>query len=321
VDLEGTTDTGGGYNVGWTLAGEWLEYTVNVATAGTYTLELRVASFAAGGTLHVEFNGVNKTGTLTIPSTGAWQNWTTLSVPVQLSAGQQVLRVAFDTVGPTALTGNLNWLKLTATSSTVPAAPSNLTAVDSPTQVNLSWQDNSTNETNFVIERKTGTGAYAVLATVGANVTSYGDATAWASTQYSYRVKATSAAGSSAYSNVATITTSAAEITINDVSKKEGAGSGTTSFVFTVTLSRPSSQTVTLQYLTNNGTATASSGDYIATSGSLTFTPGQISKSVTVSVRRDKTKEANETFFVDLTNVVNAVTKKGRGVGTIVNDD
>jgi len=64
-------------------------------------LDARVASNGAGGTFHVESNGVNKTGVLSVPNTGGWQIWTTLSVPVQLSSGVQVLRVAFDTVGTT----------------------------------------------------------------------------------------------------------------------------------------------------------------------------------------------------------------------------
>jgi len=50
VDLEASTDTGGGYNVGWVSPGEWLTYAVNVASAGTYTIEVRVASPGAGGT-------------------------------------------------------------------------------------------------------------------------------------------------------------------------------------------------------------------------------------------------------------------------------
>ena len=44
VDLEATTDTGGGYDLGWTAAGQWFKYTVNVATAGTYTVSLRLAA-------------------------------------------------------------------------------------------------------------------------------------------------------------------------------------------------------------------------------------------------------------------------------------
>ena len=50
VDIGSTTDTGGGYYLGWTAAGEWLNYTVNVATAGVYDIEVRVASGGSGGT-------------------------------------------------------------------------------------------------------------------------------------------------------------------------------------------------------------------------------------------------------------------------------
>ena len=79
VDIEVTSDTGGGYDIGWVAAGEWLNYTVNVAAAGTYDITLRVASAGAGGTFHLEVNGVNKTGTLSVPNTGGWQTWKTLS--------------------------------------------------------------------------------------------------------------------------------------------------------------------------------------------------------------------------------------------------
>ena len=92
VDIEECTDTGGGYNTGWTESGEWMEYTVDVAAAGSYTFEARVASNASGGTFHVEFDGVDKTGTLTAPGTGGWQEWTTVSTTVTLSAGTQVMR-------------------------------------------------------------------------------------------------------------------------------------------------------------------------------------------------------------------------------------
>src|SRR5206468_3404135 len=66
VDIEATSDSGGGFNVGWMTAGEWLNYTVSVAQSGSYTFKARVAANGAGGTFHVEFGGVNKTGPLTI---------------------------------------------------------------------------------------------------------------------------------------------------------------------------------------------------------------------------------------------------------------
>lgn len=114
VDVELTTDSGGGFNVGWIDANEWLEYTVNVLTAGVYRLEARVASASGGGPFHVEFNGVDKTGPLIITNTGGWQTYRTLAVTnVALSSGVQVMRVAFDSGGIESTSmGNVNWLRL-----------------------------------------------------------------------------------------------------------------------------------------------------------------------------------------------------------------
>lgn len=115
VDIEATTDTGGGFNVGWMAAGEWLAYTADVRTAGAYRLDLRVAANGAGGRLHVEFDGVDKTGPLTIPNTGGWQSWTTLSVPVTLAAGPQRVRLMVDAASASGVVGNVNFLTLTST--------------------------------------------------------------------------------------------------------------------------------------------------------------------------------------------------------------
>jgi beta-glucanase (GH16 family) len=115
VDIQNCTDTGGGYNIGWMATGEWLEYTVNVSGTGNYTLEARVAAMAAGKTFYVEFNGVNKTGNITVPNTGGWQNWTTVSAPVSLSAGTQIMRFVSNSAD-----FNLNYIRLTATMVTVP---------------------------------------------------------------------------------------------------------------------------------------------------------------------------------------------------------
>jgi N,N-dimethylformamidase beta subunit-like protein/carbohydrate binding protein with CBM6 domain/Big-like domain-containing protein len=113
VDIQATTDTGGGYNVGWTKAGEWLNYTVNVATARTYTLELRVASNGAGGTVHLTVNGVDATGPVVIPNTGGWQTWTLVTKSgISLSAGTRVLRLVMDANGATGSVGNFNWIGL-----------------------------------------------------------------------------------------------------------------------------------------------------------------------------------------------------------------
>jgi|GEM_PF-6804254 len=115
VDIESVAGATGKYNVGWTKAGEWLEYTVNLPSAGTYTLQTTWASPASGGVFHIEFDGVNKTGSLAVPKTGGWQTWQTISTTVNLSAGTQVMRVAFDTNGTNGFVGNLEWLKLSST--------------------------------------------------------------------------------------------------------------------------------------------------------------------------------------------------------------
>src|SRR4029079_19654779 len=78
VDIETTSDIGGGWDIGWTRAGEWLQYTATVTTTGTYALELRVASASTGGIIRVDVDGTDVTGPLTVPNTGGWQTWTTM---------------------------------------------------------------------------------------------------------------------------------------------------------------------------------------------------------------------------------------------------
>jgi beta-glucanase (GH16 family) len=107
VDLEVTSDTGGGVNMGWTAGGQWFRYTVNVATAGTYTVTFRVAGInAVSDAFHIANSaGTNLTGSVNTPATGAWQNWTSVTATVTLPAGQQTLTVNQDNPG-----WNLNYL-------------------------------------------------------------------------------------------------------------------------------------------------------------------------------------------------------------------
>nr|MCM0594427.1 M10 family metallopeptidase C-terminal domain-containing protein [Gloeotrichia echinulata DEX184] len=87
-----------------------------------------------------------------------------------------------------------------------------------------------------------------------------------------------------------------------------------------MTLSAASTSAVTVNYATANGTATAGS-DYTATTGTLTFNPGDTSKTLSVAVTGDLTIEPNETFFVNLSNAANATIADNQAVGTITNDD
>ena len=101
VDLETTSDTGGGYDLGWTTSGQWFRYTVNVATAGTYTVSFRVAApSAVTDAFHLSSSsGTNLSGSVNLPATGGWQTWATVTATVTLPAGQQVLTLNQDNAG------------------------------------------------------------------------------------------------------------------------------------------------------------------------------------------------------------------------------
>lgn len=105
IQTENTSDADGGQNVGWIDANDWMTYAVNVTTAGTYTVNYRVASLSGGGSIQLEkAGGAPVYGTVSIPSTGGWQTWTTVSHNVTLPAGNQLLAIK-------AVNGgfNLNW--------------------------------------------------------------------------------------------------------------------------------------------------------------------------------------------------------------------
>ncbi|MBA3709283.1 MAG: carbohydrate-binding protein, partial [Planctomycetes bacterium] len=107
----------GGNDVGWIQAGEWLEYTVTVASAGSYTLDASVASAGGGGVFHVEFAAQDKTGAMAIPDTGGWGAWRTVTKTVTLTAGSQLLRIAMDQNGATGWVGNIDVIRFTAATS------------------------------------------------------------------------------------------------------------------------------------------------------------------------------------------------------------
>ncbi|MFC0588208.1 putative Ig domain-containing protein [Novosphingobium aquiterrae] len=108
-------------------------------------------------------------------------------------------------------------------------------------------------------------------------------------------------------------------LSINDVTVIEG-DSGTTNAVFTVTLSAASGQSVGVNYATADGTATQPA-DYTSTSGTLTFAPGQTTRTITVPVIGETAPEANETYFVNISGATNATIADNQGLGTITNDD
>ena len=136
VDIEKCGE--GGFDVTQTQAGEWLYYTVNVTKAGIYDLGARVASKFAGGVFHVEADGGDVTGSLSVPRTGSWQKYKTVTRRgIALNAGVHLLRLAMDVNGGTGMVGNFNSLvftrsrlkapRLAASSSTItPIVPKSI---------------------------------------------------------------------------------------------------------------------------------------------------------------------------------------------------
>lgn len=108
-------------------------------------------------------------------------------------------------------------------------------------------------------------------------------------------------------------------LSIQDTALVEG-DVGSTSFVFTVTLSEPAEYDVSVGYTTQNGTANAGS-DYVTAVGSLVLPAGTLSQTLSVGVTGETLFEMDEAFFVDLAGAIGAHIADGRGIGTILNDD
>jgi hypothetical protein len=134
IQTEATTDTGGGLNVGWIDAGDWIDLSVNVQTAGTYSIQYRVASLNGGGSLQLR-SGTNVLATTTIPATSGWQTWTTVNASANLAAGPQTLRLH-------AVAGgfNLNWI-LFSSGNTPPtvsiSSPGNNSTFSAPASITI----------------------------------------------------------------------------------------------------------------------------------------------------------------------------------------
>ncbi|WP_165821952.1 Ig-like domain-containing protein [Hymenobacter edaphi] len=139
TQTEPTTDTGGGINVDWYETGDWLDYAVNVAAAGQYTVGFRVASANGGATLQLRNSAGTVLGSINVGNTGGWQSWQTISTTVTLPAGVQTLRLYAQ-----ASTGcNVNWLNFSSTATNVAptvslTSPANGATFTAPASITVS---------------------------------------------------------------------------------------------------------------------------------------------------------------------------------------
>lgn len=140
VDIETCTDAGGGYNIGYATAGEWLEYSVNVAKTGKYNMLLRVSCNGDGRLVNMTFDDKALASNIAIPNTAGWQNWQTLTIKdLQMTAGEHILRM---TIGSTDYV-NLNYMTFEEVVQLVPPtitlnSPSTQTTIDLGQTITLS---------------------------------------------------------------------------------------------------------------------------------------------------------------------------------------
>jgi hypothetical protein len=136
--LQATTDVGGGSNMAGINTGMWLDYNVSVASDATFTFNFRVASPNTGGAIEVRKADGTVLATITVPNTGAWQTWTTVSTSVNLPAGNQTLRLYVKSGG-----FNLNWWEalgannLSRTSAKIESAVTEMTTVENRQGLNV----------------------------------------------------------------------------------------------------------------------------------------------------------------------------------------
>lgn len=146
VQTEGTTDTGGGLNVGYADTGDWMAYyNINFPTSGNYVIEYRVASAVNGARISSDLSaGTIQLGAVNVPNTGGWQNWQTITQTVNVNAGTYNFGIYIQSSGV-----NLNWFRITKAASGL-AAKSALTDTASEEKIeSLTIYPNPTESTIF----------------------------------------------------------------------------------------------------------------------------------------------------------------------------
>lgn len=144
VDIERNEDAdptnlgdvpGVGRDVGYTRASEYLKYTLNVASDGIYTFNIRFAS-STGGTAHLAVDGQDATGTIALTRTGGWEKWKTIEkTGVTLSAGTHVFKFVIDSATYGGEVGNLHWFSFTKTADPTESVNASLAWPDSWTRI------------------------------------------------------------------------------------------------------------------------------------------------------------------------------------------
>jgi glucuronoarabinoxylan endo-1,4-beta-xylanase len=132
IQVETTTDIGGGQNIGYTDATDYLDYYINVPVSGPYYIDFRVASMVATGKIEIRNEAGIALATLAQGSTGGWQTWVTKTVNINLTAGKQTLKIYYTGAGL-----NLNWFEVKSdirVLKTIAVTPATTTLFEGQTQ-------------------------------------------------------------------------------------------------------------------------------------------------------------------------------------------
>jgi glucose/arabinose dehydrogenase len=165
VDIENTA--GGGYNIGWVANGEWLEYTLNATVTSAYSVDVRVAAPGAGRQFHIEMDGVNISGPVSVPNTGGFQAWQTVTVLLgNINSGVHTFRFVMD-----ANDFNVNYLDFKS-SITLPVTLVSFEAQETKQKtVWLTWHvENQSGNSRYEVERSTDGIAFNTIAIIFANI-------------------------------------------------------------------------------------------------------------------------------------------------------
>ena len=195
-------------------------------------------------------------------------------------------------------------------------------ATDLPSSVQFTTEDASATVSAGDYQANSGTLNFTAAETAKQiSVTVNGDTTFEDNEVFIARISSPTGAMISVSSGAGSITNDdvAPTFSIDDVTQNEG-DVGSTQFIFTITKTGTTAFNASVEVGVSDGTATHIS-DHNGFSGSQTFLPNEVTKTVIVVVNGDSVYESNETFFVDLFLPVNATVSDAQGAGTIVNDD
>lgn len=272
---------------------------ITVTRSGATTASLTVPVPLSGGTATAPDDITPPAPTVTFAPGEVSKTVTMLLQQDRLLEGDEtVLFTLGDPQVVGVVLGGIGLHQLTIADDLEGPAPAALTAaVSSDTEISLTWQDRSDNEDSFQIERQAGTGAFALVSTTGPGVTTFVDSGPSRGVVYTYRVRAVSGSVSSIYSNLSSAAIDGVQFSTESFTTPEA----DIPVTITVTRTGNTSSAATVQYQTADGTAMAGQ-DYTAVSGTLSFSPGQTTRTLEIPIQNDAFIEGPESVQLLLTD-------------------